>query len=178
MNHSSLKNECSNGLLVKLTMFLSVTHSSLMNECSNGLLVKLTKFLSVTHSSLMNECSNGLLVKLTKLLSVNSAACEQLVPQQLGLLVALTCEAVACSVTVTQNRFMDFRIAANADVAATEEVQLVPCEQTVYVTTLGRNRKHLRCVLALRTVLRACARSPCTLRCRVTRPLPFHSPCC
>ena len=59
-------------------------------------------------------------------------------------------------------------MAANADVAATDEVQLVPCEQTIHVATFGRNRKHLSCVLALRTDLGAGSPNPRS---------HFHSPC-
>ena len=65
---------------------------------------------------------------------------------------------------------MDFSMAANADVAATDEVQLVPCEQTVHVATIARNRKHLSRVLALRTDLGACARMPLPLGCHRTTP--------
>ena len=93
---------------------------------------------------------------------------------------APTCEVwrgcvVPRSVTVTQQRFMGLGMAANADVAATEEVQLVPCEQTIYVATIGRNRTHLSCVLALQTDL---VGMPCTLGCRQRTRLHFRSPCC
>ena len=58
---------------------------------------------------------------------------------------------------------MELSLAANADVAATDEVKLVPCEQSIHVATIGRNRKHLSRVLALRTDLGACAGIPGTL---------------
>ena len=64
-----------------------------------------------------------------------------------------------------EKRFMDFSMAANADVAATDEVQLVTSEQTIHVARIERNRKHLSCVLALPTDLGACVRMPRTLGC-------------
>ena len=77
-----------------------------------------------------------------------------------------------------KERFMDFSMAANADVAATDEVQLVPCEQTIHVATIGRNRKHLSCVLALPTDLGACGQMPLHLGLSASPPLPFYSPRC
>ena len=51
---------------------------------------------------------------------------------------------------------MDFSLAAKADVAATDEVQPVPCE---LFQQSNVNRKHLSRVLALRTYLGACAQN-------------------
>ena len=97
---------------------------------------------------------------------------------------APTCEVwlgcvIVCSATVPQQRFMDVSVAAYADVAATEEAQLVPCEQKIYITTVGRDRKHLSCALALRTDIGSCVHTVArALGCRPCTPLPFHSPCC